>query len=414
MLENLRDIYVRLYRSSAVTPWGFRLQGGAGTSTPLSIQRVFAGGVAEGQLVRGDILVAVDGSDVFEAPHFVAEELIKKAGKELLLKIKRASTVHLSPRNEKHTNYPFEVHGGLEDYEHARNMSEIKQKFNEPVDESGERGRIQINPQPGSTSYLPKRPNFTKSFANQNSPDYGWVPKAREVPDYQSRYRPQHIQQVLSNEEKYHTLPRENIRHEQYEKPAWLGTLRSSGGPKPWEVQDGMTLTGGKQDEQQDRRRHEAPVSTFQVEDATRAVHQPKVQVAKFTNKGFSGFEQRPVNQANSNAKVAHLQYNTPISLYSRENAEEAFRSQTGSFGGNLGPKPWASFDSPQSDVYRLVREEDKKRRGQQHHQPVERRGPHRSARLEHLIHENDDQQTSYKELQRTQVFREKMAVSDF
>lgn len=36
---------------------------------------------------------------------------------------------------QKHTNYPFEVHGGLEDYEHARNMSEIKQKFNEPVDE---------------------------------------------------------------------------------------------------------------------------------------------------------------------------------------------------------------------------------------------------------------------------------------
>ena len=64
----------------------------------------------------------------------------------------------------------------------------------------GERGRIQNNPRPGLTSYLPKRPNFTKSFANQNSPDYGWVPKAREVPDYQSRYRPHHIQQVLTSE----------------------------------------------------------------------------------------------------------------------------------------------------------------------------------------------------------------------
>ncbi|ESO01031.1 hypothetical protein HELRODRAFT_192354 [Helobdella robusta] len=432
MVGSLSEVPIRLYRPSTTTPWGFRLQGGAGTNLPLSIQRVFAGGTADGHLNRGDELVAIDNHDVTGAPHYVAEDLIKQAGRELLLIVKRQSAAFSPHASENQfTHYPFELQtGGLEEYEHAKNINQIKEKFSTP-DEDVVRGKIQINAKPGSTSYIPKKPRmFQKISQNQNAPEFGWVPKPKSHEDikppsrYQSQSQPV-VRQVLSNEEAVssYNKPLQQVPHEQYERPAWLGTLRSAAGPKPWEVQDGAALLGINPEPMPSQPSHfEAPVASgpFQPQiarpTAISAIHQPKVQVTKFSPQGHPTYERKNASNHDSDtARIAHLQYNSPIGLYSQENAKEVLDVQTGGKPGSgtlriIGKGPnLSSFDPIHSDVYRLVREEETARRSRQktqqapqHNHPHVQHGlpheDHRSAKLEQLIHENDDQKLMYEE----------------
>jgi len=82
-------------------------------------------------------------------------------------------------------------------------------------------------------------------------------------------------------------------------------------------------------------------------------------------------YEQHEPSKVDSNtARVAHLQYNTPIGLYSKDNALEALRGQTkGKPGegtmaitGVGGPNPYTPPIS--SDLHRMILEEESGRRG--------------------------------------------------
>ena len=59
-------------------------------------------------------------------------------------------------------------------------------------------------------------------------------------------------------------------------------------------------------------------------------VHQPRVQNVHYGPGGASPqYQQQGDSGASDNARVAHLQYNTPIGLYSKQNVEEVLAGQT-------------------------------------------------------------------------------------
>jgi cytoskeletal protein RodZ len=117
--------------------------------------------------------------------------------------------------------------------------------------------------------------------------------------------------------------------------------------------------------------------------------HQPKVQSMHYGPGGGQTYEQHSPDQYQSDtAQVTHSQYNTPIGLYSQQNVKEALDAQTTGKPGQgtlqvsgTGPDGKKTFNPAQSDVYRLLMEEEggKRPRGHglaqqqqqhQHHQP--------------------------------------------
>ena len=65
------------------------------------------------------------------------------------------------------------------------------------------------------------------------------------------------------------------------------------------------------------------------------AVHNPRLQTMRYGPGGGGTYEQQSaVGQDSDTARVAHLQYNTPLGLYSRDNAQAALQAQTAGKAG--------------------------------------------------------------------------------
>jgi len=65
------------------------------------------------------------------------------------------------------------------------------------------------------------------------------------------------------------------------------------------------------------------------------AVHSPRLQTMSYGAGGGQTYGQQSAGgQDSDTARVAHLQYNTPLGLYSRDNAEAALQAQTGGKAG--------------------------------------------------------------------------------
>ncbi|XP_013392280.1 LIM domain-binding protein 3 isoform X2 [Lingula anatina] len=90
---------VTLHRDSLNTAWGFRLQGGKDFGKPLTIQRVFTGSPAEGELQRGDLIVAIDGYDTSNLVHKQAQDLIKRSGGTLSITVQRGESGRTPPQS---------------------------------------------------------------------------------------------------------------------------------------------------------------------------------------------------------------------------------------------------------------------------------------------------------------------------
>lgn len=208
-------------------------------------------------------------------------------------------------------------------------------------------GRIQMRAEPGSTSYIPKKPVISVKRQGQfdGLSDPGWTPgssRGQQAAPRASRYVPQSPPVNVPHHQPQHlTRPTAEIHHETPDAPAWLGTLRSAGGPKLWEIQEGQTLVGGGA-------HRPAPVK---LEQASRPVygstgpvsgggggggggvqvHSPRIQTARYgPGEAAPTYGQRSARGVDSDtARLAHLQYNTPINLYSRESAKEVLEGQT-------------------------------------------------------------------------------------
>uniref|UniRef100_A0A3B5Q0H2 PDZ domain-containing protein n=2 Tax=Xiphophorus TaxID=8082 RepID=A0A3B5Q0H2_XIPMA len=67
-------------------PWGFRLQGGKDFNMPLTVSRISPGSkAAQGNLIQGDVIVAIDGVSTEGMTHLEAQNKIKMAHHSLAL-----------------------------------------------------------------------------------------------------------------------------------------------------------------------------------------------------------------------------------------------------------------------------------------------------------------------------------------
>ncbi|XP_055358662.1 LIM domain-binding protein 3a isoform X3 [Betta splendens] len=72
-------------------PWGFRLQGGKDFNMPLTISRITPGSkAAQGNLIQGDIIIAIDGVSTDGMTHLEAQNKIKMALHSLALTMSKA------------------------------------------------------------------------------------------------------------------------------------------------------------------------------------------------------------------------------------------------------------------------------------------------------------------------------------
>jgi hypothetical protein len=85
----MSTIEFRLRRSNPGISWGFRLQGGRDVNAPLTVQRVFNGSPADGNLQRGDVLLSINNNDVSSAFLKNAEELVKASADTLIVIVRR-------------------------------------------------------------------------------------------------------------------------------------------------------------------------------------------------------------------------------------------------------------------------------------------------------------------------------------
>ncbi|CAG2191872.1 LDB3 [Mytilus edulis] len=169
----------------------------------------------------------------------------------------------------------------------------------------------------------------------------------------------------------------------------WTGTLRSesTGGIKPWEVEDQeyimpSQLEAMKQQQRSSRPQTRQPQQQRQppaVSPKPKGTSQQiKVQVAKPQQSAPAPARQisiRSVNNepAEGGPKAVHLQYNSPMGLYSRDNVDKTYQAQI-----QDGPEETSSTvskpqqqqqqqqkdgdrDWNQSYVYKMVKEEKKR-----------------------------------------------------
>uniref|UniRef100_A0A8C8DM08 LIM domain binding 3a n=1 Tax=Oryzias sinensis TaxID=183150 RepID=A0A8C8DM08_9TELE len=72
-------------------PWGFRLQGGKDFNMPLTISRITPGSKAAlGNLIQGDVIVAIDGVSTEGMTHLEAQNKIKMANHSLALTMSKS------------------------------------------------------------------------------------------------------------------------------------------------------------------------------------------------------------------------------------------------------------------------------------------------------------------------------------
>ncbi|CAD5124109.1 DgyrCDS12411 [Dimorphilus gyrociliatus] len=381
------EFQVRLYRDSFSTPWGFRLQGGKDFKTPLTIQRVFVGSPAEGELHRGDIINAIENYDASHMTHKQAQDVIKGCGGSCSLRIKRGGSqynaaptmqpftgytqpvqpaqlyrpqpfcppqktptnsapsfgVDYSQPRKPDTNYIGEIaQQGDEDYNH-KPVSEIKRMFtNAPV-----RNNMDFSQNRGL-----KEPGWTPN-SSRPKPQQSWAPI--RAPNTNAPIPVNRAPMEVNRFEQQSSAP-----------PAWMGTLKNSGTLKPWEVNRSNEISGQQPPAQRVNFKSVSPNPDVQ------AVHQPRVQNI---HHGFDGPQYQQVADQNSDtAQVKHLQYNSPLALYSRENAKEALVSQTTGRPGQgtlqvTGGPGSKNFNMQDSETYRLIQESENRRAPQAYNQ---------------------------------------------
>ncbi|XP_060082353.1 PDZ and LIM domain protein Zasp-like isoform X3 [Ylistrum balloti] len=90
---------IRLVRPDTTVSWGFRLQGGSDFSTPLSLQSVTAGGVAERSGLRaGDGVIYINDVNTDTLTHDDAKSQIIQSGNDIYMTVQRGAVSVWAPK----------------------------------------------------------------------------------------------------------------------------------------------------------------------------------------------------------------------------------------------------------------------------------------------------------------------------
>ncbi|XP_037536393.1 LIM domain-binding protein 3 isoform X1 [Nematolebias whitei] len=128
-------------------PWGFRLQGGKDFNMPLTISRITPGSkAAQGNLIQGDVIVAIDGVSTEGMTHLEAQNKIKMANYNLALTMSkskhpplmappRMDAIPMIPRHQGFS--PAAPNTGF-------NPSMLKDSTHKPIEVKGPGGKATI------------------------------------------------------------------------------------------------------------------------------------------------------------------------------------------------------------------------------------------------------------------------------
>nr|XP_022313303.1 altered inheritance of mitochondria protein 3-like isoform X5 [Crassostrea virginica] len=205
---------VRLSRDSFETPWGFRLQGGRDLNQDLVVQRVFSNSPAEGELQRGDVILAINGRDASTLTHKQAQDSIKFGGGQVELLVSRppsgASVKPLTPQSPTKAPPIF---------------SNKTASIQIPIRRSSDHGP-RIMPPPNVAGHQPKKitmnkfgggiTNFGSNYgARAQQP--GWSPQPSI---YSQQYTPQlSTQEREGTASQYQQQPPMQQQYNQYQQP---------------------------------------------------------------------------------------------------------------------------------------------------------------------------------------------------
>ncbi|XP_017484193.1 PREDICTED: PDZ and LIM domain protein Zasp isoform X9 [Rhagoletis zephyria] len=93
-------LQIKLSRFDA-QPWGFRLQGGVDFASPLVVQKVNGGSLAEkAGLIPGDAVLQINDVDVFNLRHKDAQDVVVRSGNNFVLTVQRGGSTwrpHVTP-----------------------------------------------------------------------------------------------------------------------------------------------------------------------------------------------------------------------------------------------------------------------------------------------------------------------------
>jgi len=362
-----RDVQVRLYRDSLNTPWGFRLTGGRDLNSFLTIQKVIPCTPADGELQRGDQILEIQSNDASKLTHAQAQELIKKAGGSLLLRLSRSAHVEFvpapsvpalsqpyraAPLPRRNVQVPVNRDFGV-DYNRAKYPQPTAQLAPAQDPTSNHQRGFMLNRVNDSLSN-----RWSTSSPSHSSLGYYDQPTSLPItpPGQHDKYAtwgssPSISQQSIpvanagatpwrGSRGNQAVSPRQLTRAVIDEPPAWLGSLRSSANPLSSDTHPG----------------------------AAAVAHTPKVQSVHYGPDGSQEYRQAAADGVQSDtARAAHLQYNSPLGLYSRANAQEAMSGQL-----NGRPGEGTIGITTDTEVQRMIREEEaqKSQRGQRSKAP--------------------------------------------
>ncbi|XP_044070534.1 LIM domain-binding protein 3-like isoform X9 [Siniperca chuatsi] len=127
-------------------PWGFRLQGGKDFNMPLTISRITPGSkAAQGNLVQGDVIVAIDGVSTEGMTHLEAQNKIKMANYNLALTMTKAKRPALMPTPRIDTAIPMIPHQQPQSVQVNGRLSACSASSG-PVEADSPGGRAAVSP----------------------------------------------------------------------------------------------------------------------------------------------------------------------------------------------------------------------------------------------------------------------------
>ena len=88
-LESISACFKVRLQQAAFFQQGFRLQGGADYRLHLSVKKVTPNTPAHNRLHQGDVIVGIQGSDATPLSHQQATDLIRMAGPQLSLMVRK-------------------------------------------------------------------------------------------------------------------------------------------------------------------------------------------------------------------------------------------------------------------------------------------------------------------------------------
>lgn len=339
-----REFELRLYRDSLSTPWGFRLQGGRDLNAALTIQKVTPCTPAEGELERGDVILEIQSNPASRLTHSEAKELIRNAGGSILLRLQRSGIASYAPPTPILTTSYTQVQRPAQRNVQRPINSDFGTDYNRPkygppaakpepqyeiVGQYNPSSGVMLNRLQDALNSSMKRTNSPSTLtgyhdypspvtppAHNKYPTWGGSPSARSAPQVQnnsaSPWRNSRPAGRISAQTNFGEVVTD-------ERPAWLGSLRSSTNPHGSDAHPGVSAAAAA-----------AALNTPpppQSSGEAYPVHRPKVTGFHYGPDGSQEFRQGNGGPSDT-ARAGHLQYNSPIGLYSKQNVQEAMTSQ--------------------------------------------------------------------------------------